>query len=160
MLHRESPAPGKYREIVVVEHADHFELLIFEDTLLRSDQLTSVGGMTGKACGFPPTRDAGCAAAGEEKRKSIADGWKLYSRWNASTTFGCPLCSMLQGHQSYLSPLSSPTSCGAFSTFGCGLSSPAWGRIRDARRPNRRRVSVLTRCRCSTAQSRAALTPG
>ena len=46
-LHIESPVPGKYRQIVVVEQAGQFELFIFEDAFLRSDQLTSVGRQTG-----------------------------------------------------------------------------------------------------------------
>jgi hypothetical protein len=76
MLHRESPAPSKYREIVVVEHADHFELLIFEGALLRSDQLI-IAQPHWQSVSFPPTRDAGCVAAGEEKRKSLSAGWIL-----------------------------------------------------------------------------------
>ena len=76
MLHRESPAPGRYREIVVVEHTDHFELLIFEGALLRSDQLT-IEQPHWQSVSFPLTRDAGCAAAGEEKRNSLAGGWIL-----------------------------------------------------------------------------------
>ena len=55
-----------------------------------------------------------------------------------------------QGHQAYLSLRSTATACGDFSTGHHGLSSAAWGRIRDARRPNRTRVSVPTRCLCLT----------
>ena len=76
MLHKESPAPGRCREIAVVEHADYFELLIFEGALLHSDQLT-VEQPHWQSVSFPPTRDAGCAAAGEEKRKSLSAGWIL-----------------------------------------------------------------------------------
>ena len=76
MLHIESPAPGRCREIAVVEHADYFELLIFEGALLHSDQLTVVQPHW-QSVSFPPTRDAGCAAAGEEKRRSLAAGWIL-----------------------------------------------------------------------------------
>ena len=56
-LHRESPGPGKYREIEVVEHYNHFELLIFEGELLRSDQSTSAQPYFGK--GQLPS-NAGC----------------------------------------------------------------------------------------------------
>ena len=57
MLHKESPAPGRCREIAVVEHADYFELLIFEGALLHSDQLT-VEQPHWQSVSFPPTRDA------------------------------------------------------------------------------------------------------
>ena len=75
-LHRESPGPGRYREIEVVEHNDHFELLIFEGELLRSDQSTSAQPYF-ESVSFPPTRDAARTAAGEEMRKSVAAGWIL-----------------------------------------------------------------------------------
>ena len=70
----ERPAPGRYREIEVVEHTDHFELVIFEGELLRSHQSTS-GQPYLESVSFPPTRDAARAAAGEEMRKSVAAGW-------------------------------------------------------------------------------------
>ena len=76
-LHLESPAPGKYRQIAVMEQAGQFELLIFEDTFLRSDQLTSVGRQDWISARFYPTRDAVDAAADEEMRKSVAAGWRL-----------------------------------------------------------------------------------
>ena len=55
--------------------------------------------------------------------------------------------------------LSSATACGGFSTFSRGLSSAAWGRIRDARRRSRRHVSLPTRCPCSTAKAAARSRP-
>ena len=76
-LHLESPAPGRYREIAVVEQAGQFEVLIFEDTFLRSDQLTSVGRQDWKSVRFYPTLDAADYASDEEKRKSLAAGWIL-----------------------------------------------------------------------------------
>jgi hypothetical protein len=76
-LHLETPAPGRYRQIVVVEQAGQFELLIFEDTFLRSDQLTSVGRQDWISARFYPTRDVVDAAADEEMRKSVAAGWIL-----------------------------------------------------------------------------------
>jgi len=75
-LHRDSRGQGRYREIEVVEHTDHFELLIFEGELLRSGQSTSAQPYV-KSVSFPPTRDAARAAAGEETRKSVAAGWIL-----------------------------------------------------------------------------------
>jgi hypothetical protein len=56
-LHKESPGQGRFREIEVVEHTDHFELLIFEGELLRSDQSTSAQPYFGSVS-FLPTRDA------------------------------------------------------------------------------------------------------
>ena len=76
ILRIENPVPGRYREIAVVEHTDHFELLIFEGAILNSDQLT-LEQHDWQSVSFPPTRDAGCAAAGDEKRKSLSDGWML-----------------------------------------------------------------------------------
>jgi hypothetical protein len=76
ILHIENPSPGRYREIEVVEHTDHFELLIFEGDSLRSDQST-IEQHDWQSVSFPPTRDAGCAAAGDEKRKSLSDGWRI-----------------------------------------------------------------------------------
>ena len=84
-LHLENPAPGRYRQIVVVEQAGQFELFIFEDAFLRSDQLTSVGRQDWISARFYPTRDAACAAADEEKRKSLAAGWILYIRLDSAT---------------------------------------------------------------------------
>jgi hypothetical protein len=78
-LHQDSPSPGRYREIAVVEQADHFELLIFEGTLLRSDQLTNVQN-DWESRRLHPTLDVACSAADEEMRKSLAAGWILYSR--------------------------------------------------------------------------------
>ena len=75
-LHSESQGPGRYREIEVVEHTDHFELLIFEGELLRSDQSTCAQPYFGSVS-FPPTGDAARAATGEEMRKSVAAGWIL-----------------------------------------------------------------------------------
>ena len=75
-LHLGSPAPGRYRQIAVVEQAGQFELLIFEDTFLRSDQLTKVGQDL-KSARLYPTLDAVDAAADEEKRKSLSAGWIL-----------------------------------------------------------------------------------
>jgi hypothetical protein len=62
-----------------VEQADHFELLIFEGTLLRSDQLTNVQN-DWESRRLHPTLDVACSAADEEMRKSLAAGWILYSR--------------------------------------------------------------------------------
>jgi len=75
-LHRENRGQGRYRQIEVVEHTDHFELLIFEGELLRSDQSTSAQPYV-RSVSFPLTRDAARAAAGEETRKSVATGWIL-----------------------------------------------------------------------------------
>jgi hypothetical protein len=76
-LHLESPPPVRYRQIAVVEQAGQFELLIFEDTFLRRDQLTSVGRQDWISARFYPTLNAADYAADEEKRKSLADGWIL-----------------------------------------------------------------------------------
>jgi hypothetical protein len=73
-LRSESPAPVRYRQIAVVEQAGQFELRIFEDTFLRSDQLTKVGQDL-KSARLYPTLDAVDAAADEEKRKSLSAGW-------------------------------------------------------------------------------------
>ena len=73
MLHMERPAPGRYREISVGEQTDGFELLMFEGSLLRSDQLASVPH-DWQSVSFPPTRDAACVAAYTEMRKSVAAG--------------------------------------------------------------------------------------
>ena len=67
----ERPAPGRYREIEVVEHTDHFELLVFEGELLCRTSAQPYF----ESVSFPPTRDAARAAAGEEMRKSVAAGW-------------------------------------------------------------------------------------
>ena len=84
-LHMDSPAPGKYREIAVVEQAGQFELLIFEDTFVRSDQLTSAGGHDWKSARLYPTLDVARTAADEEMRRSLAAGWILYSRLGSAT---------------------------------------------------------------------------
>ena len=76
-LRSESPAPVRYRQIAVVEQAGQFELRIFEDTFLRSDQLTNVGRQDWISARFYPTRDVVDAAADEEMRKSVAAGWIL-----------------------------------------------------------------------------------
>ena len=76
-LHIESPAPGKYRQVVVVEQAGHFEVLILEGALLRTDEFTSVQHDRESARGLHRTRDAADAVADEEMLKSLAAGWIL-----------------------------------------------------------------------------------
>ena len=83
-LHLGSPAPGRYRQIAVVKQAGQFELLIFEDTFPRRDQLTRVG-QDRKSARLYPTLDAADYAADEEKRKSLADGWILIPSVDART---------------------------------------------------------------------------
>ena len=75
-LRSESPAPVRYRQIAVVEQAAQFELRIFEDTFLRSDQLTKVGQDL-KSARLYPTLDAADAAVDEGKRKGLSAGWIL-----------------------------------------------------------------------------------
>jgi hypothetical protein len=71
-LHLERLQLGRYRQIAVVEQADHFELRIFEGVLpkarVRKDP---------KTVGLHPTLDGACTAADEEMRKSLAAGWVL-----------------------------------------------------------------------------------
>lgn len=68
-LHLESPEPGRYRQIAVVEQADHFELRVFEGALLTVNQNDRESAQRHS------TLDAARAAADEEIRKSLADGW-------------------------------------------------------------------------------------
>ena len=79
-LHIETPAPARYRQILVVEQAGHFEVLILEDAFLPSNKLIGVGHDRKSARGLHPTQDVANAAADEEMRKSVAAGWILYSR--------------------------------------------------------------------------------
>jgi hypothetical protein len=62
-----------------VEQADHFELLIFEGALLRSNQLTSAQN-DWESVRLHTTLNIARTAADEEMRKSLAAGWIQYSR--------------------------------------------------------------------------------
>ena len=140
-VHAPHGAPGsrQHREIEVVEHTDHFELVTSEGELLRSHQSTS--GSDLESVSFPPTRDAARAAAGEEMRRVSQPIGYLYCRWNSRP---CPLRSMLRRQLVFFAPVKCH-GLGEFSTARQRSIFRGIGSYRDARRPSRRRVSVLRR---------------